>query len=258
MKAGISTVCLQGRYETEDALGLLKELGAQTAEVYLQTFYEYRPEFAKKYAERLAGTEVNSVCVLPTSFEGQLFSDSRRIRGDGFYWLDQVLRSAQFLGAKRFALHGFARTGVADDFDNWAGHMREITSFCARYGVTACLENDAFGLYNRPSVFKELKNRCQDLAAVFDLKQAVRSNYPYTMYLKDIAGSIAYAHISDADESGRDCLPGKGTYNFEEILKRLKGEGFDGELIIETETPCNVDELKTSLEYLKEIIYKIS
>ena len=117
MKVGISTASLT-RFETEDALSLLKEIGAETCEVYLKTFYEYRPEFAKKFADRLAGVEVNSIHVNPYSFEPQLFSPLRRVRGDGFYWLDQVLRSAQLFGAKNYTFHGIVRKdGDKDDFD---------------------------------------------------------------------------------------------------------------------------------------------
>ena len=245
MKVGISTACT-AKYETEDALALTKSLGADCCEAYLQTFYEYRPEFAKKYATRTDGAEVLAVRVNPQNFEPQLSSSSRRIRGDGFYWLDQVLRSAQLFGAKNYTFIG-----------DCGGDIAELFNFCARYGVRLCLENSSFGLYNSPSVFKELKERVDGLAGVFDLKQARLSGYPYPMYLKDMSGAIAYAHLSDFDENGALCLPGTGVFNFKELISRLKDEGFNGALIIDAPSLAEAEELKRSIEFLKETVYKL-
>ena len=255
MKIGISTASLS-RLETEDALSLLKEVGAEAAEVYLKTFYEYRPEFAKKFADR-AGVEVKSIHVNPLNFESQLFYPSRRERGDGLYWLDQVLRSAQLFGAKNYAFHGFVRKYGDDDFDYIAERLCEIANFCARYGVNLCLENVWWATYNRPTVFKELKSRCPQFAGVFDLKQARKSGYPYQMFIKDMEGAIAAVHISDFDGSGKTCLPGKGVCDFKEVFSRLKDAGFDGDVFIETGNFKEIEELKNSVQFLKEIVYNV-
>lgn len=260
MKTGISTACLFTRCETEQAFEQLNNLGVKNAEIFLQTFYEYRPEFAKKYHTELGGVNVNSVHVMPNNFEHQLFAKTRRSRGDGFYWLDQLMRSCQLFGTGYYTMHGQERRGTApDDFDYLAQRFNEIIGFCSRYGVTPCLENVAFNLYNRPGVFSELKRRADGLLGVFDVKQARRSGYPYQMYIKEMGQSIAYAHLSDVDENGRICLPGKGIYDLEEILKRLQGEGFDGACIIEvySNNYGEISELKTAIDYLDEIIYKI-
>ena len=257
MVIGLSTACFYGRRETEDTFEILKELGADCAEVFLQTFYEYRPEFAKKYAQGLQGIKVNSVHVFSTNIEPSLFCPTRRSRGDGFYWLDQVMRSAQLLDAGNYSFHGIARKGSGgnDDFNFLGGRIAEVCNFCQSYGVNVCLENVSWGLYNRPGVFKELKARCPQLFGVFDIKQARSSGYPWQMYVKEMQGSISHAHLSDVDENGRMCLPGRGIYDFKEIFKVLKDAGFDGSVIIEAYSRDYgaEEELKTSLEYLKEI-----
>lgn len=264
MKTGISTASMFLRKSTEEAAVTIKELGAETAEIFFQTFYEYRPEFSKALAPEIKGLEVNSVHALTSNFESQLFSPSRRARGDGYYWLDQIMRSAQLLGCKRYTFHGQAffkaEPQPHPDFDGLAGYIREAVSFCARYGVQLCLENVAWCTYYRPGVFRELKNRVPELAGVFDIKQARRSGYPYAMYIEDMSGAISHVHISDVDETGKMCLPGKGVYDFTEIIKRLKGAGFDGSVIIEAYPGDyeSFDELKVSLEYIGEIIYKLN
>ncbi|MDE7439907.1 MAG: sugar phosphate isomerase/epimerase [Clostridia bacterium] len=266
MKTGISTASLFLRQETEDAVSTIKELGADCAEVFLQTFYEYRPEFSKALAGNLNGLEINSVHVNTFHIDSALFSRSRRNRGDGFYWLDQVMRSAQLLGCKAYSFHGKAEYGFhsgADktaDIDNVAERLREAVEFCASYGVKLCLENVAWCIYNRPKIFTELKRRIPDLCGVLDIKQARRSGFSYKEYIEDMKGSISHVHLSDVDKDGKMCLPGKGITDFTEVFKRLQGTGFDGNVIIEVynENYSDISELKQCLDYLNEIIYKLS
>ena len=185
MKIGIATACLYLRQDTEDALTTIKSLGAEVTEIFLGSFYEYRPEFAKKYAPRAEGLEVNSIHTFTNNFEPMLFNRSRRVRGDGYYWLDQIMRSAQLFGCKNYTFHGITRKGKGyDNFDLYAESLAQATEFCSRYGVRLCLENVYWSTYNRPGVFTEIRNRFGELWGVFDIKQARRSGYPYAMYIE--------------------------------------------------------------------------
>lgn len=260
MKIGVSTASFFQREECENAIEIIKGLGADCAEVFLGTFYEYRPEFVKANSSKFSGIEIYSVHSSSTNFEPQLFSSSRRVRGDGFYWLDQFLRSALALGAKKYSFHGYISRSHNVNFDDIATYLRDICEFAARYGVDVCFENVSWCTYNRPGLFREFKSRCPRLAAVLDLKQARRSGYPINMYIEDMAGAISHVHLSDVTEDGKMCLPGKGVYNFEEIFKRLRGAGFDGPALIEVYSRDYGDysEIKQSLEYLKEIVYKLN
>lgn len=260
MKIGVSTASFFPREECENAIQIIKELGADCAEVFLGTFYEYRPEFAKANKEHFSGIEISSVHSSSVNFEPQLFSSARRVRGDGFYWLDQFLRSAQLLGAKKYSFHGYISRSNNVNFDGISTRMREICEFAARYGVDVCLENVSWCTYNRPGLFREFKARCPQLAAVLDIKQARRSGYPVNMYIEDMAGAISHVHLSDVTADGKMCLPGRGIYNFEEIFKRLQGAGFNGPAVIEVYGGDYTDyaQIKQSLEYLKEIAYKLN
>lgn len=257
MKIGVSTASLFPEKHTEEAARIIKSLKIQTIEVFLSTFYEYRPEFSKALAPDLKGTEVNSVHCMPLNFEPNLFNITRRVRGDGFYWLDQVARSAQLLNCRNYTFHGFARVGGGgkDDMKFIGERIAEAYSFLQRYGVNLCIENTAHYSFNRPDFFRELKNCCPSLYGVFDIKQARRSGYPYQTYLEAMKGAIAYVHISDVDENGKTCLPGKGVYDFKEIFKRLKDGGFDGNILIENYRSDygEFEELKNSVDFLREI-----
>lgn len=261
MKIGVSTASFFPREESENAIEIIKQSGADCAEVFLGSFYEYRPEFVKGNKDKFGGIEISSVHAFSSNFEPQLFSVSRRVRGDGFYWLDQLMRSSQLLGAKKYSFHGYISRAAGDvNFDRIATYLRDICEFCARYGVDVCLENVFWCTYNRPGLFREFKSRCPQLAAVLDIKQARRSGYPVNMYIEDMAGAISHVHLSDVDQNGKMCLPGKGVYNFEEIFKRLKGAGFNGPVLIEVYGGDYTDysEIKQSLNYLKELAYKLN
>jgi len=258
MLVGISTGSLFPRCSTEDALKKIKELGADTAEVLFSTFYEYRPEFAKSIQPTVAGLKINSLHTVGTNFEPNLFSPSRRVRGDGFYWLDQIARSAQLLGAESYTFHGMHRLCAwgEEDLDALSGCVRSAAEFLGGYGVKLCLENVSWCLYNRPGIFTKIKERFPALCGVFDIKQARRSGYPYGMYIKEMGSSIAYAHISDIDKNGNMCLPGRGVTNFKEVVARLLDVGFCGNIIIEnySDDYSSFEELSDSVAFVKSLL----
>lgn len=260
MKIGVSTASFFPREECENAIDKIKKCGAECAEIFLGTYYEYRPEYARSHRERFSDIPISAVHALSGNFEPQLFSPSRRVRGDAFYWLDQLMRSAQLLGTDKYTFHGYiSRCSGEENIDEVSGLLNAVCEFCAHYQVTVCLENVSWCTYNRPGLFKKFKERCPQLAAVLDLKQARRSGYPINMYIEDMAGAISHVHLSDVDKDGHICLPGRGIYDFAEIFKRLHGVGFDGDAVIEVygDNYGDYEEIARSVEFLKETEYKI-
>jgi len=259
MKAGISTANLFLREFNEEAISLLSSWGIQTAEVFFTTFSEYDPSFAKLLKERKGSLDINSVHVLNTQFEPQLFQNHPRVRGDAYMWLEKAMESAKLLGAKYYTFHGIARIkrSFHEDFDRF-GRIAEIREFCKKFDIELCLENVEWAMYNRPSVFTEIKKRCEGLKGVLDIKQARISGYDYFEYLKEMGGDIAHVHVSDIDDMGHMRLPGQGTFDFPLLIKRLKDVGFDGALIIENyqDNFKEIGELKRSCEFLAEQIQR--
>ena len=264
MKTGVSTASLFLRKYNEDALPLLNSLGIQNAEVFLTSFSEYGKAFAQTLAKRKGNVAINSVHILNTQFEPQLFSAHPRAKSDAFSLLEQTLDSAQILGAPYYTFHGIARikrasrSGEKDDFPALVRVFEEIMKRCQARGVTLALENVEWSTYNRVGVFERLVSELPTLKGVLDIKQARISGFPYERYLMEMGENLAYAHLSDVDENGRICLPGKGKFDFETLVKRLKDVGFDGALLIEVYTNDYKAEaeLKTACDYLDEILYK--
>ena len=109
MKIGMSTASLFMRLYNEDAVALISEWGVETAEVFLTSFCEYEPRFSETLLKKKGDLPVNSVHVLNTQFEPQLFSDHPRVREDAYFWLEKLLSSAEILGAENYTFHGLAR-----------------------------------------------------------------------------------------------------------------------------------------------------
>ena len=264
MQTGISTASLFMRKQTEEAIPLIESLGVYNAEVFLATFFEYREAFARQVEQVKGKVCVNSVHTLNTNFEPQLFHLSERVRADAYYWLEEVCKSAQILGAKYYTFHGTARfkrsakSGNNDNFANFIKGFTEICNRCQKYDVTLCLENVEWATYNRVGVFSKIADEVPALRGVLDIKQARISETPYEQYLEEMGEKITHVHLSDIDEQGKMCLPGRGTFDFDTLVKRLKDVGFTGKLFLEVyrDNFETVDELKTSCQFIDEILYK--
>lgn len=261
MKVGISTASLFMRLYNEDAIALISEWGVETAEVFYTSFSEYEPRFSKALFKKKGDLCVNSVHILNTQFEPQLFSDHPRVRADAYAYLDKVTTSAAILGAKNYTFHGVARLKATfkENLKKSGEKLFEIYDFCRKKGIRLCLENVEWALYNRPEIFQTLKKYCPGLGGVLDIKQARIAGYPYEAYLRDMGESLAYVHVSDFDGEGNNRLPGRGAFDFEKLFKRLKDAGFDGAVIIENynDDYKELKELKDSYDYLLEKAEKI-
>ena len=265
MKTGVSTASLFLRKYNEDALPLLHTLGIRTTEVFLSTYCEYGADYAQKLAAVKGDLEINSVHVLNTQFEPQLFNANPRAKKDAFEWLDKVLDSAHILGAPYYTFHGTARikrasrSGNKDDFSKMISDFQLISSVCNARGVKLCLENVEWATYNRVGVFSRLASEIPSLGGVLDIKQARISEQPYERYLSEMGEQLAYVHLSDIDERGKMCLPGKGTFDFQTLIKRLQDVGFHGALLVEAYTNDygSETELKNSCDFLEELLEKL-
>ena len=255
---GISTASLFLRKYTEDALKYLSENNVKTCEVFLSTYSEYESDFAKKLKEVKGDINVHSMHVLTTQYEPQLFNSSQRTSQDAFKMLEKAVTAGEIIGAKYYTFHGTARykvTPIIIDYDKIGAVTSKIIDVCNKHNITLCFENVHWAHYNFIGFFTELKKRCPTLKGVLDIKQAWQNKIPYQEFLNEMKGDIVTVHLSDIDENGKMCLPGKGKFDFKEMFSRLKDVGFKGSALIEVykDNYEREEELLESLEYLKNI-----
>ena len=261
MKIGISTASLFGRFHTEDALKFLSDNKVESAEVFLESYCEYNADFGKTLAELKGGTDINSVHVLTTQYEPQLYSYNDRAMEDSFKLLEGAMSAAHEAGAKYYTFHGTARlkkTPLIIDYDRIAAITERIMNVCGKKGITLAYENVHWGYYNYIGFFDELRKRTAGLKGTLDIKQARQSGISYKDFLEEMGKDLATVHVSDVDNDGKMCLPGKGITDFYDLFSRLNGVGFDGAILIEVyKTDYNeTKELFESLSFLKETAQK--
>ncbi len=261
MKAGISTASLFLRMNNEEVFPLFRRMGVENTEVFFTSFQEYEPSFSQLLLKEKREICVNSVHTLTTQFEPQLYAAHPKVLEDAFGLLSKVMRSAEILGAKYYTFHGVARIKKSsryDDFKLYGERTKEIYDYCKAYGVELAYENVEWSLYNRPGIFSVLKEYCPELKGVLDIKQARISGYDYRDYLNEMGESLSYVHVSDIGRDGRMCLPGKGVFDFDELIRRLSDVGFSGCILIESyeRDYRELKELADSHEFIREKIYK--
>ncbi len=236
VKTGISTASFFLRKNTEDALKFLSENKVEVSEVFLATYSEYCQSFADVLLQNKGGVEINSIHVLNTQFEPQLFSKYPRQKQDAFNILQSCMEVAKTLNAKYYTFHGVARvkkTPLVIDFDRVGKITNEIIERCSDYGVTLTFENVHWAYYNYIGFFGELKKRCPSLKGCLDIKQARQSGILYKDFVEEMGKDIKTVHVSDVNKDGKMCLPGKGEFDFDDLFKRLLDKGFDGAILIE-------------------------
>ena len=260
MKVGISTASLFLRKNNEEALSLFDRWGVPCAEVFLTSFCEYAPAFARTLAVAKGGVEIHSVHVLNTQYEPQLYAEHPRVLEDANGWLREVLASANILGARNYTFHGIARLKrtFRENWQRFSAITAQIYETCRAAGVRLCYENVEWALYNRPGLFALLKKDCPDLGGVLDIKQARITGYDWREYLADMGESLATVHVSDVTAEGKMCLPGRGVFDFAELFARLRGIGFDGAVLIENYARDydEPEELRRAFEYLADLAAK--
>ncbi|MBR2448827.1 MAG: sugar phosphate isomerase/epimerase [Clostridia bacterium] len=262
MQTGISTASLFGRMPTERALEFLSNNKTACAEVFLESFCEYNKEFGEQLLSVKGNVNIHSVHTLTTQFEPTLYSVNERAKADSFKLLEETMQVAEIIGAKYYTFHGgarFKKTPFKIDFERVGAITRDILTVTKKHGVTLAYENVHWGYYNYIGFFSELKKRVDGLKATFDIKQARQSGIPYAEYIAEMGGDIVTAHLSDVNDTGKMCLPGRGVTDFYDVLSRLRDVGFDGAVLIEAYQNdfATTDELFRSVEYLDNLALKI-
>ncbi|MDO4543864.1 MAG: sugar phosphate isomerase/epimerase [Clostridia bacterium] len=267
MEIGISTACLFNRFDTEDCFSVIKSLGANLAEVFLNTFSEYEPSYCRLLKKRMeaAGVGVYSVHPMSAQFESQLFSIHRRQRSDALDIYKKVLESGGILGAKCYVMHGAAHlSGAAKNLQDELilERFRELTEVARASGLTLALENVSWCIYHDSEYGRMLKDGLGDgkLKFVLDIKQAVRSGTSPFDYIDAIGEDLINVHLCDYKFIGgisRPFMPCKGEFDFGRLKSALEGVGYKSPLFIEvySDTYGKLEELGEAYRCLQELFY---
>jgi len=261
MEIGASSSCFYPLL-TEKAFLNIAELGFQNAEIFLNSPSELSMPFIRQLKAVKDSYGVNVVSLHPyRSFsEGyDIFSKYERRFDDVTEVFKRYFDAAATLEAEYIILHG-ARGKPEIPVEQYAERYFRLSEIASKMGCTLTHENVVNYVGEHPDFMKFMKAALGDrFKMVLDIKQARQSGIPYANFIDEMKDDIVTVHLSDVDENGKMCLPGKGVTDFEDLFKRLHGVGFDGSLIIECYFNDYQDypELFESLDFVKNLSAKI-
>lgn len=261
MKIGVSTASLYPLH-AEDAFLELCGLGVKNIEVFANSIYEGAEECTSKILKLKEeyGIDVTSFHPFSSPMESVfLFSTYDRRIDEMLEMYRGFFKSMNRLGAKVFVVHGAILSSKCSH-EHYFKQFRLLAEAGREYAVTVAQENVSYCLSGNIDFLKAMKRELGEYANfVLDLKQARRSGANPLDYVSELCGSIVHCHLSDAD-SERDCLPpGRGNFDFPELIGRLRGSGFDGAMVVELyrHDYGEFSELRESADYIEEICEKI-
>lgn len=262
MRTGISTATYFGKLVTEDSFDQIRRAGVKTAEVFMNTFSEYTPEFGELLETRSRGLEIYSVHASNLNFEPNLTNPTERARADAEKIYRMVLSNGKRLGASSYTYHGGTRLkkrAYDFDFTKLGADMRRLCAVAGEYGIDLSYETVHWAYYNYPEFFGELRKHAPDLKCTLDIKQVMQSGRSYREFIPLMEGRLNNVHLTDFDDAGRILRPGKGTVDYADLFARLRDAGYDGPLMIELycQNYESFDEVGESVSYLENILDKI-
>lgn len=263
MELGISTASFFSKEVTENSLDIIKKLGINLCEVFLTTFCEYKKEFVEELVKRKNGIDVYSIHTLNVQFEPELFNLAKRTREDSEVFFKQAAVAAKLLKAKYYTFHGITRlkkTPYSLDFERIGKRVDELDEMLSAIGdgCRIAYENVHWTCFSAPEFIIQLKKH-SNVKTCLDIKQAMQSKISVYDYIDAMGDRLANVHVCDYDESGKLFVPGKGSFNFEKLFRKLYEIGYNGPVIMELYAGNynNYDEIREGYEYLMNCKQKV-
>lgn len=258
MDIGISSSCF---YPTlvEDSLRKVGELGAKTAEVFMNSPCELEGNILKELCtiREYYSINVRSIHPFTSAYETiMIFSDYDRRTCDSIEFYKKYFYAAAQLGAEMIVLHG-GKSAIPTVPEKYAAAYVKLSEAARSEGIYIAHENVKEHHCSDPDFMKKVADIAgDDFRMVLDIKQCRRSGKSEYDFMRLLGSKIAQVHISDTSRQ-HDCLPpGKGEYDFGKLFCELKKVGYDESAVIElyNSNYSDDDELKNSRLFLENVL----
>lgn len=259
MQLGISTASFYP-LEPEKALKQLCEWEIPNTEVFINAKCELKTDYLKEMRKQADDSNMNIVSMHPysSSFEPLMFfTDYERRFNDSLEEYKAYFEGMNILGAEIFVFHGDSKLNPVPDkfvyerFYKLCQVGKEFGITVAHENVDRCKGHSIEFLYN----MKEYLHN--DVAFVFDNKQARRGEVDYREYIDKLGENIVHVHLSDNKNSKECCLPiGKGDADLVDLLARLKEKNYNKAVLVELYNDVLTDnyEIYESYENLTKLL----
>lgn len=237
MNIGLSSASFYPNVLTEDSIKLMKKIGFDCGEVFLNTPSEYEKEFIEKLIieKEKYNFNINSIHCFSSQYEPYLFDKYKRRREDMFKYYKKVCKSCRMLDAKFYTFHGMRYENLQNlDMNFVIDIYNELLYICLEEGIQLAQENVSWCMSGSLEFLELLKSRLKySLNFTLDIKQAYKAGKDPIDYINIMEKDIVNLHINDRDELNTCLLPGKGNVDLKKIVLKLKEIGYNGKGIIE-------------------------
>lgn len=260
MEIGLSSACFYPNLDNENAINLIKNIGFNCAEVFLNSPREFEQNYVNELAfkKNNINLKVNSIHSFSSFFEPYLFDSYKRRRDDMFEIFKKVCNAGKLLDADCYTFHGMR------DIDKKSLNMDFILDIynkliytAADIGIKLAQENVSWCISSDLQLLKCLKENCKyPLYFTLDIKQAYKAGIEPEKYIDVMGERIINFHINDRNSEKLCLLPGKGDVDIKAIGEKLKSTGYKGCGIIEvySENYTNYSQILDSKEYLGKFL----
>lgn len=256
MNIGLSSASFYPNVITEDSIKVMKKIGFDLGEVFLNTPSEYDFEFGKKLVEEKEKYDfyINSVHCFSSQFEPYLFDKYKRRREDMLKYFRKVCKIGKMLGANCYTFHGMRFENLKTlDLNFIIDIYNELLYICLEEGIQLAQENVSWCMSSNLNFLELLIEKLRyTLKFTLDVKQAYKASVEPIEYIDIMGKNIINFHINDRDENNVCLLPGKGNVDLQKIVLKLKEMGYNGNGIIEvySNNYKNYSELLEAKKYL--------
>jgi sugar phosphate isomerase/epimerase len=237
MEIGLSSASFYPEVNTEDSITLMKKVGFDFGEIFLNSPSEYEEDFIKILLEKKEASsfKVNSVHAFGSQFEPYLFDKYKRRRSDMLKYFQDVCRAGSKLGAECYVFHGMR----FENFETLDKKLvidiyNELCYIALCNGIKLSQENVSWCMSSNVRFLEMLKENCKyQIYFTIDIKQAYKVGIEPIKYIDIMGKDIINFHINDRDDKNLCLLPGRGTVDYASILNKLKEVGYTGPAILE-------------------------
>lgn len=247
MNIGVSSASFYPNVKTEDSIELMKQLGFEYGEIFLNCPSEYEENFIHRLLEEKNkhNFKIHSVHGFSSSFEPFLFDSYKRRRDDMLIYFKKICKAAKALGADCYTFHGMRHQGAAFSTNEFVVEVyNELAYAASEEGIKLAQENVSWCMSSDVNFLQMLKEKCKyPIYFTLDIKQAYRVGIKPEEYIEVMGKNIVNFHINDRDKDNICLLPGKGEVNYKKMFCKLKEIGYNKVGIIEVYSN-NYSELK--------------
>lgn len=264
IEIGLSSACFYPKVLAEDSIKIMKKIGFDYGEIFLNTFSEYEEDFILKIKDQCEKNEfnINSVHIYSSMFEPFLFDAYKRRREDMMGIFKKVCKAIDILGGgKIYTFHGMRKIDSLNmDYELVVDMYNRLTYYAGENNVKLAQENVSWCMSSDLEYLSLLKEKVKyPLYYTLDLKQCYKSNIEPQEYINVMGKEICNFHINDKNENESCMLPGRGNISYSKIFKSLDDINYKGRAIIEVygDNYKSYDEILESKVYLDKLIKTI-